>query len=303
MKSYFAEHLLGAQLGDVAFEGRNRQVSFGREFARFKYPYRSGQGVEDMGRRVYVFTMEIPLFRSVREIDYPGTSDALLALVTDETAKGELEYIDPEFGAFNVKIVDVDWGIDAENQGGGTMKITLEERDFGQDLLGNLGKGALSARGNAAKASASADYQINVFYQLQEEPNTAGFSLTDAWAKAQDAIDNVALGADQIAAKVDEFVLVATKAYNFSPADEIARFTITNAAIDAIGFGLEVGDDVATGEIGSKILEVSLPATMSIYEIAQRYYGDPGRAEDVALFNSFANPLAVPSGTKILVAQ
>jgi prophage DNA circulation protein len=300
--SFFSENLLGAQLGDVVYDATNRTVDFGREYARIRYPYRSGQGVEDLGRKIYIFKMEVPLYRGVRESDYPKTSDALLALVTDETKKGEQEYIDPEFGAFNVKIADVSWSIDATRTDGGTMTLTLEERDFEQDLLGNLGKGALSARGKAAQASASTDYVIDVFYQVNDEENTAGFSLTDAWAKAQDAIDTVALGADQVAAQIDEFVLVATKAYNFSPADEIARFTITNAAIDAIGFALDVGDDVATGEIGSKILEVALPSTMSIYEIAQRYYGDPGRAEDVALINSFANPLAVPTGTKVLVA-
>lgn len=302
IKNYFAEHLLQAQLGSVVFDARNRNIEVGRDFARFRYPYRAGQGIEDTGRKPNVFTMEVPLFRGVRQSDYPGTSDALLELLSDESHKGEVEYIDPEFGAFDVKVVDASWATTAENQNGGVLRLTLEERGFEQDLLGNLGKGALSARGKAAKAAASTDYLVNVFYTVNDTPNPKAFSLTDAWAKFQDAIDTVALGADAVAAQVDEFVGVATRAYNFSPADEIARFTITNSAIDAIGFALEVGDDAATGEAGVKIIEVSLPSAMSIYEIAQTYYGDSSRSDDIALLNSFANPLSVPGGTKVLVA-
>jgi prophage DNA circulation protein len=301
--TYWSENLLGAELGGVAFEPESRRVENARDFTRYRYPYRTGQGVEDLGRKPVVFTITVPLFSGVRTSDYPGTADKLLELVQNETHKGELEYIDPEYGAFDVKIVSHDWSVNASERNGGHLTLVLEERDFGQDLLQNMSSGKLAARGLAAKAAASADYLIDTVFVTDElEPPEDGFSLTEAWAKVQDALDSAALSADSVAAYIDEYVSVATKALNFSPSEEIARWTITNAVYDAIGFAFDVGDDAATGELGDKFTEVVLPDELSIYEIAQRYYGDASRAEDVAFHNSFVNPMLVPRGTTILVA-
>lgn len=313
--SYFSDNLLGSVLmppgaSAVTFDAASRTVDFGRDFTRYKFPYRSGQGVEDLGRRVYVFTMEIPLFRSVREIDYPNTSDALIALVTNETHKGELEYIDPEFGAFDVKIADVKWSISAEEQDGGRMTLTLEERSFGQDLLKNLGKGKLAARGSAAAASDRTDYLIDATFAIEELPEAdKPFSLTDAWVTAQDALDTAALSADGVAAVIDDFVGVAQKSLAFSAKDEIQRWSISCSVYDAIGFAFDAGDDAAlagspgTTGVASGFREVILPTDMSMYEIAAAYLGDPSRAEEVAFQNPSApNPFQFARGSKILVA-
>lgn len=300
--TFWTENMLGAELGGVAFEGASRRLENARDFSRYRYPYRTGQGVEDLGRKPAVFHLEIPLFRGVRESDYPKTTDDLLELVQNEDHKGELEYIDPEYGAFDVKIVSHDWVIGSDERDGGRLSLVLEERGFGQNLLQNLTNGKLAARGLAAKASASADYQIDVYYALIEEERPSGFSLTEAWYKVESALDTAALSADSVAAVIDEYVSVANKALSFSPSEEIARWTITNSVYDAIGFAMSVGDDAATGELGEKFTEVVIPDELSIYEIALRYYGDAGRAEDVAFHNSFVNPMAVPRGTKVLVA-
>lgn len=303
MTTYFAEHLLGAQLGDVTFEAENRRIESGREFARVRYPYRSGQGVEDLGRKIYIFTMDVPLFRGVREIDYPKTSDSLLALVTDENDKGELVYIDPEFGAFDVKIADVDWTISAQEQDGGRLRLTLEERSFDKDLLENVNNGKLAARGKAATSSARADYLIDTQFAPEVDADDPDeFRLTDAWNAVQEALDTAAMSADQIAATIDEYTSVAQRALTFSAKDEIARWSITCAVVDAVGFAFIAGDDAATDGAAKGLREITLPTEMSMYEIAAQYLGDPSRAEEVAFQNpSFSSCFSYPRGSRILV--
>jgi prophage DNA circulation protein len=301
--SYFSENLIDAQLGNVTFDVSSRRIEFGREYARIRYPYRSGQGVEDLGRKIYIFTIEAPLFRGVRESDYPKTSDDLLALVTNEDDKGELVYIDPEFGAFDVKIADVSWSIDAQETDGGRMVLTLEERSFEQDLLANVNNGKLAARGSAAKAAARTDYLMDAQFDPNVDPvEPSTFSLTEAWTTVQDALDTAAMSADGVAAQIDEFVSVSQRALTFSARDELARWSITCSVVDAIGFAFVAGDDAATDSAPNGFREIVLPADMSIYEIAAKYLGDPAQAERIALDNPAENPFAYPRGSRILVA-
>ena len=300
--SYFTQNLLEAQLGDIVFDASSRRIEFGREFARIRYPYRSGQGVEDLGRKIYIFTLEIPLFRGVRESDYPKTSDGLLALVSDEDNKGELPYVDPEFGAFDVKIADVSWSIDAMATDGGNMVVTLEERAFEQDLLQNINNGKLAARGNASKAAERSDYLMDAQFDPILDPiNPESFSLTDAWNTTQNALDTAAMSADGVAAQIDEFVSVAQRALTFSARDELARWSITCSVVDAIGFAYATGDDAATDSAPNGFREIVLPTEMSIYEIAAKYLSDPSQAERIALDNPTDTGFLYPRGASLVV--
>lgn len=301
--SYFAQNLVDMQLGKIVVDASSRRVDFGRDFARVRYPYRSGQGVEDLGRKIYIFTIELPLFRGVRPSDYPKTSDELLALVTDEKDKGEIVYIDPEFGAFDVKIADVSWSINAEEQDGGRMSITLEERSFDKDLLEEVNNGKLAARGNAAKSASRADYLMDTQFDPIIDPfEPSTFSLTDAWNSLQDFLDQAASTADGVAAQVDEFVSVAQKAMAFSAREELSRWSVVCAVQDAVGFAFMAGDDAATDSAPNGFREITLPTEMSMYEIAATYLGDPSLAERVAADNPHPSPFAYERGTKILVA-
>jgi hypothetical protein len=303
MSDVWEESLLPASLGDIKFPVRNRTVKTGRDFTRYKYPYRKGQGVEDVGRKTYVWTLDIPLYAGVSPKHYPGTFDRLTALIEDEDKRGEVEYVDPELGAFDVKIVDYEWDTKAEARNGVELRITLEERAFDQSLLQSLTSGKLSARAAAAKASQHVGYLLHSLEDKLEPadlPNN-GFSLTDAWVKTQEALDTAALGADQVAGKIDEFVLVTQKFLDFSAEDEIGRFSIACAIYDAQGAAYAVGDDTARGPGGSNLTEVVLSDEMSAMEVAQRYYGDAGMAEIVLFHNPTANCFGYPRGSRLLV--
>lgn len=302
MSDLWENTLLPAELAGIEFPLSARNVKTGRDFTRYKYPYRKGQGVEDVGRKTYVWSLTIPLFAGVSPAHYPGKFDQLTALIEDEDARGEVEFIDPELGAFDVKIVDYDWNTVADKRNGVELSIVLEERSFGQSLLQSLTSGKLSARAAAAKSAQNVGYlvdSLNIPDPL-DLPND-GFSLTDAWVATQNALETAALGADQVAAKIDEFVLVTQKFLTFSAQDEIGRWSITCAVFDAIGAAYAVGDASAQGDSGDKLTEVILPDEMSAMEIAQKYYGDAGQAE-LVMFHNPGLPFSYPRGSRILVA-
>jgi prophage DNA circulation protein len=301
MTDLWKETLVESSLDKVILDPTTRNVKTGREFTRYKYPYRKGQGVEDLGRKTYVWTLTYDLFAGISPKLYPGTYDELLAIIEDETKRGEVEYVDPELGAFDVKVADYDINTVGDRRNGASVTVVLEERAFDQSLLQNSAK--LTARAAAAKASKDADYLFNQDpVPLEETDMVSTPTLTDAWRACQNALDTAALGADQVAAKIDEFVLVSEKFLSFSAEEEIARWSITCAVYDAIGAAYRVGDEQVKGEGSSgKVMRYTLPDEMSAMEVAQRYYGDAGMAELVMFNNPTTNPLIYPRGFEILV--
>jgi prophage DNA circulation protein len=289
MADFWTDTTLTASLGFVAFPIADRQVSTGRNFARNVYPYRNGQGVEDLGRKVYQFSLTVPLFRGVDEAHYPDTYLQLLSIIEDDELRGEVEYVDPEFGPLDVKIVDYSWQTVAERRQGGVLTIQLEERGFEQSLLASLSHFAQSGPTRAAQHAHDVDFDVAATGE------TVDFSLTLAWQKFQAAIDQGALATDEIAAHLDELYLVAEKVVAFSAEDEIERFSLYNSLIAFLGAAEDIAEDAADKSIGVQLIEIALPDDMDMFQIAGRYLGDAGRAEEVAFHNQ-GNPLLYARG-------
>lgn len=294
MPKYWEESLLVATLGFVEFPVGDRQVTLGRNFVRNVYPYRKGQGVEDLGRKVYRFNLTVPLFRGVDEAHYPDTYLRLLAIIEDDDLRGEVEYVDPEFGPLDVKIEDYNWRTEPGRRDGGTLTIQLEERGFEQSLLDDLNHFANSGPTRAAQHAHDVDFDAA---QTGEAP---GFSLTETWQAFQAAIDAGALAADEIAARLDEVYFVAEKVVAFSAKDELARFSLYNSLIDFLGAAEDVAEDASTRSLGERALEVVLPIEMDMFQVAQQYLGNADRAEEVAFHNP-GNPLFYPRGARLKV--
>lgn len=293
---YDADNLLEASLNYVEFPIGERSVRTGRNFARYTYPYRSGQGVEDLGRKVYIFALTIPLFRGVSEEHYPDTYQRLIAIVEDDELRGEVEYVDPEFGPVQVKITDCDWQTVAGKRNGGVLTITLEELGFEGSLLDEL------TRPNLGSASRGDQLALDVDQEMAFTGEDPGFSLTESWNKFQEALDSGALAADEIAAHLDEIYLVAEKVAHFSAQDEVERFSLFNSLIDFLGSAEDTADASADKSVGVALIEVVLPDNMDMFGIAQRYLGDAGRAEEIAFANP-GNPLDYARGSTIRVPQ
>ncbi len=299
-EDYWSETLLDPKLDGVEFIIQDRRVETGRGFARYRYPYRNGQGVEDFGRKIYIFHLTIPLFRGVGEGFYPGTFDKLLAILDDEDKKAEVEYIDPEFGPLKVKIDQFDWDTKATARNGGVLTLTLEEISFEQSLTENLNKPQFAKRSLAGLRAASLDYALDVLGFSLPDIDDSGFpSLTDLWNAVQEGLDTAALAADGIAGRIDEVTLISQKVMDFSAQDEIGRWSITNAVVDFVGAAEDVGDDSDGTPAGEKMIEHILPDDMSMYDIANWLYKDVVRAEEIANANPYQNPMRYPRGYRI----
>lgn len=298
---YWSQTLLPSSLDKVEFFIQDRRVETGRTFARYRYPYRNGQGVEDYGRKIYIFHLTIPLYRDVAEGLYPGTFDKLLAINDDESTKAEVEYQDPEFGPIKVKIDSFDWSTEATKRNGGVLTLVLEEISFEQSLTENLNQPKLAARALAGKRAASLDFALDVLgYPLPKIDDSGIGSLTELWDKVQDGLDTAALGADGVAGRIDEVTLVSQKVMNFSAQDEIGRWSITNAVVDFVGAASDAGEE-SDGPAGVGMIEHILADDMSMFDIAAAFYKDASRAEEVAFANPVANPMAYRRGQRIKV--
>lgn len=301
---YWTENLLPAKLGGIEIDIADRRVESGRQFARYRYPYRNGQGVEDVGRKIYVWTLKVPLFRGVGLGHYPGTVDAIVKLVDSDKTRGEVEYMDPEWGPFDVKIADWTWETNPEQRNGGVLTLVIEERSFDQSIEDNLNKPELAKRSLATKMANRIDYLLDLEgTSLPDISKAKDFSLTEMWQDVQTALDTAALAVDDIAAHVDEIFLVGQDIYNFSAEDEIERFSLYNSVADFLGAVQDVGDDSGDLPPGERMVNKVLPDTMSMYQIAQWLYGDPVRADEIVFGNPVPNPLAYPRGSTIRVFE
>jgi prophage DNA circulation protein len=293
---YFAETVLEASLAYVEFPVTDRKLSTGRRISRTEYPYRDGQGVEELGRKAYVFNLTVPLFRGVDVSHYPDTYQRLIAVIEDPEQRGSVEYIDPEFGPVNVQILDYDVVMAADRRDGVMLTLVLEERGLDESLLDNLTQPKLAGASRASLFAARADQEV-AFLSVPESDKPP-FSLSDTWLKFQEALDTGAMAADQVAAVLDEVFMVCKRFLDFSAKDEIERWSLYNTVIDFAGAAEDAANDNGTPET----VDVVLQADMSAYDIATYYYDDAGRAEEVIRDNPTANPMRYTRGTRIRVA-
>jgi hypothetical protein len=303
--SYWEENLQQASLEYVDFPVSDRKFGTGRRKASTQLPYRSGQLVEDMGRKVFTWTLTVPLYRGMdwpTETLYPDVYLRLLSLVTDESVRGEVSYIDPEFGPFQVAILDYDISTPAEKQDGVLMTLHLEERGLDQDLLANLSP---SKQGGATKALLAAqEVDQEVEFDPAPQEDKPDVSLGDAWKDFQNTLDAGALAADEIAALLDDLYLTAEKFINFSLQEELERWSLFQSVIRFLGAAEDAANSSASDQGStSALVEAVLLADMSAFDIATYYHDDASRADEVVFNNPVSNPLSYPRGSTVRVAS
>lgn len=305
------QNLLPAQLGSVSFLVSSRHIEGGRTKAKFRYPYRDGQGVEDMGRTPNTFKLTIPLYRGMAadaensDAIYPGTLDRIVEIVDSSDLRGEVEYVDPAYGVFRVSIMDYQWTEDAERQDGGVLTLTLEERGFEESLLKNVLSGKLTARARALNAAKDADYFFDV---LLRGPDTTrykrdaanGWTLANAWSKFQDLLDKGALTLDDAASRIDSVSFLAQRIMSFDVGDELSRWSLTNSCTSFMSAARDTTASAAS-KPGTTLVKYTVPGGMSSYEIAQALYQDASRADEITDNNPTSNPMLYQPGTVLMV--
>lgn len=307
MADYFELNILEASLNYVEFPVSDRKLGVGRRFVRTDYAYRDGQGGEELGLKAQTFSLTLPLFRGLDESYYPDTYIKLIAIIEDPDLRGNVEYIDPEFGPIQVQILDYDIIATGKDRDGVMLTLSLEEVGFDQSLLSHLTQPILAGASRASLLASQVDQEI-AFIDIPEAEKP-GFSLADAWNKFQSLIDAGANATDFIAAQLDEIYLLAERIINFSLVDEVERFSLFNAVIGFAGAAEDFANQAssnqsADGQSRSKqLIEVVLPAEMSAYDIGTYYFNDAGLADDIIFNNPTANPMLYPRGTTVRISS
>jgi prophage DNA circulation protein len=298
MPGWWEQNLLTATIGFVEVPISDRRVQTGREWARHRFPYRDGQGGEDLGRKVYVWNLTIPLYRGIDPDLYPDRYHQLIALIEDPESRGECEFTDPEWGPFNVKLVDYSISTPADRRDGVELQITLEELGFDASALANLTRPKVA--GAAEALSYAADVDQEVAFSGDDPVNIPPRTLTDSWRDFQASLDEGALAADVVAERMDELYLVADKYAQYSARDEIERWSIFTSTVALLGAAEDYADESARNENAqTRLIEVRIPSDMSAYDIASTYHGDAGRAEEVLFNNPNTNPASYPRGAMV----
>lgn len=307
------------QIGDLVVPISRRQMSGGRSAARIKLPYQPGQDFEDTGREPFAFKVEIPLYADVDESHYPQLYTDLVALLTDERVKGEVEYIDPILGPFEVKVIDLSEEHVSDVRHGATITIGLEERSL--DVRTFTVTRLTSASADATDAAADLDDALEEQGVSDDAVSAAltdaGLPLTDEERTsastrnvgategiARDFVDEMregALLADEIVSRVDVVrarVSALMALGQLRSADGIAGYLAGLRLIDAVS---RLAEETLARAV--PIVEIAVTGATDIYTLAAKLYGDIGRADDILARNPGASPLSLRVGTTLRVAE
>jgi prophage DNA circulation protein len=100
------DELQPASIRGVPFLVETGSMKFGRRAFAKEYPYRNDPFVDDMGRRMRVYTLEAFLIEAKDDDDLFGQRDALIEALEKE---GPATLIHPRFGALRVQVGDATW--------------------------------------------------------------------------------------------------------------------------------------------------------------------------------------------------
>lgn len=301
------------KLDGVAFEASSRKRKGGRKIIARKYPNRDGQEIEDMGREPYTFDLTIPLFNGVNQNHWPGVFDNLIAVL--ENPPSDLEYQDPEFGTLPVGVVSWDDGLESGQRDGTILSISLVERmlDGGpifrvaetpaltdpEELAASLDDAMSDAGIDEAEVTsklAAAGAELDV-----DEQGAAGTLWQSQVAETLARIDDGAASADAIVAQVERVrtrldVLTSLEAAQSAEGQPVYEAAMLLAA------SLEATARELAASSPALVEHTTLVET-SIFEIAASLYGDPARVSDLLARNAMADPLFIPAGTTLVVAE
>lgn len=302
------------KLDGIVFEAASRRRRGGRKVIARKYPYRDGQDAEDTGREPYTYELVVPLFNGVNPEHWPNLADQLIAVL--ENPPTDLEYQDPEHGAITVSVVDWDDALDPERRDGVVLSITLVERQLDLANLGRVLSSSPTLTDPATLAASLDDAMADA--GIEENTVTAGFAVAGAeldedergatgslWeaqvAETLARIDDGAATADAIVAQVERVRARLDVLTSLEVAQTAEGHPVYEAAM-LLAASLEATARELSADAPALVEHRTLVET-SIFEVASSLYGDPGRVADLLARNAMADPLFIPAGTVLVVAE
>lgn len=291
MSSYFDYALATASFEGVEFPCALAPVEEGHDFAEHVAKGRRGADLEHNQQRPASGTLEIPLSNDARMVRRWGTMlpDKLVALRAKfvETPIGNLFH--PLYGSFTAGMKR--WRIAPDPQRRNDLVLSV-------DWIEHNGEAALFLEDARTPDSHSALARVAAILAdaLALATGVAGYrALAAPVTDAIELVSEATATPARIAAQIETVLTsVACNLALFGEADHaavVAELERTQAGLYAMRRALL--DDIAATYI--------VPATMPVYEIAARVYGDARMGPQLAAANALPDPLAVPAGTVLVL--
>lgn len=310
----WSETLGPYKLDGIEFEATTRERRGGRALVERRYPNRDGGDQEDMGREPYTYELTIPLFDGVDPEHYPNLFDQLRAVL--ESPPSTLEYQDPEDGVVVVSVGAWSAALDSERRDGVVLSVTLIERqldvaNLGRTLRADPGIGdpeELAASLDDAMAEAGIDEDTvsagfaEAGAELDlDEKGSAGTLWQSQVAETTARINDGAATAGAIVAQVERVRARLAVLCDLDAAKTAEAQPVYEAAM-RLSAALEQSarDAAATAPA---LVEHVVHVETSVFEVAASLYGDPSRASDIIARNAMPDPLFIPAGTVLVVAE
>lgn len=318
MADLWTEILQECKLGGIELPLASRSLRGGFAFARQKYPYRAGQETEDTGREPLQFDLVVPMYDGMQPAGlYPARYEELLFLLVDSGRAGEVEYVDPVLGPYDVKVASFDVREEAEPRDGALVSIQLEERIADDEALRfTLSAEQTGSRSRAVQLAEAADAQLEELgvprEDLDQAFRDAGYPLEGDELDWPDG-ELLSSGVDAAFGALDAGAATAT-----SVAAQVSRFTARVDSVASIG-ALAASDAWATRgallrlresftraaeQVASSSRRQTLFTTQgatNLYRLCLQLYGDARHVDALARINNLANPLLIPAGSRLRV--
>jgi prophage DNA circulation protein len=315
MSDYWEDSLMPASFAGVRFPSQTIGRTGGRRAVAHEYTFRDGQDLEDTGRKAYRWTIKIPLFAGMEPEDpaiplYPDTYELLVAVFEGRQDLAEGEYVDPEHGPIQVKVVEHDWELDAMGRNGGTFTIQMEEINdapfataiFLLDAQATAESYATEIDGSIGEVAAAED--ISAAWSDEGVPdNDLDLAAGEMFLNMVDSfftdIDDAALAADDVAMVVDRYQSRINRVLRFSAMRDVSNWSLM-ASLARLADTLRLAGE-AKQNSRPNIVDFVVPWVMSAKEIAFQLYGDPSRSEEIVRRNPYRRPNSYPRGRVLKV--
>lgn len=315
MAGLWEELLAPASLGGVELPLSRRRVRGGRDFARKRLPYVSGQEVEDTGRQPRSLEVTAELFNDMDEDGlYPERYEELISVLQDDTDQSEVEWNDPVFGPIQVKVVSWDSEENAEERDGARVNISMEEVGFLDTVDLQFSLLTTSDRSRAETDGAEFDALIDELAitggDIDAAWSDAGFarepgettSFADQVSDLSGALDAGAQRADQVQALVNVRQARVQAVLELSSARAANGWELIDLGSRLIDSVAAIGEEVLQRQ--ARIIQFTTVAPVtSIFELAAQLYADRSRAEEIRQNNPVVAPLFIPAGTVLRVLE
>lgn len=303
--AYF-DRILPVSFSGYRFPAKNFSIKGSLRHHAHVYPHAPGAALETMGRNLYEFRLEAMFHETLPK--YPNLLETAATLRTLFEGGLAWDLNIPHIGTISAKCIDWEDNLVASARSGYDSKLTFLEDQSDQflaDKLVTTSPDVLSAADTLTTLLLERD--TTPFY-----PELTVLAREATLARENELLNDLLLAVDAFTSLDDQAQLytdlVVVKAMAVETACARARdgakslgdyrsYKLLNAMAEVQAKARERRKDALRR--GGSLETFETPQLMAVSQVAAFLYGDTSRAVDLLKLNSFADAMAIPSGTLV----